>query len=60
MTSYSFKCKDIGMECGFETSASERGSLMSKIGAHAKEAHNMHTIPDDVMRKVEGAILVKE
>ncbi len=60
MTSYSFKCKDIGMECGFETSAGERGALMSKIGAHAKEAHNMHTIPDDIMKKVEKAISVKQ
>ncbi len=56
MTSYSFKCRDIGMDCGFETSSNERDSLMTNIGNHAREAHNMETIPKEVLEKVQGAI----
>jgi len=52
----SFKCKDIGMSCGFETTAKTEDELMKKIGEHASKAHNMKTIPPDVMSKVKKAI----
>jgi len=52
----SFKCKDIGMECGFEASAWTKGSLMNKISKHAAEAHNMKEIPPDVLEKIKKAI----
>ena len=47
-----FKCKDIGMSCGFETTA-KTDELMKKIAEHASKAHNMKTIPPDVMSKVK-------
>lgn len=56
MTTYSFKCKDIGMECGFETSAESMDSLMPKIAKHASEAHQITTIPEDLKQKVTAAI----
>jgi predicted small metal-binding protein len=52
----SFKCKDIGMSCGFEASAKTEDELMKKIAEHASKAHNMKTIPPDVMDKVKKAI----
>ncbi|MEM0346902.1 MAG: DUF1059 domain-containing protein, partial [Thermoplasmatales archaeon] len=41
MAKYSFKCADIGMNCGFETKASTKEELMPLIAEHAKTAHNM-------------------
>lgn len=56
MPSHSFRCKDIGMDCGFEARSDSKDSLMEKIVSHAKEAHNMHTIPPDIAGKVQAAI----
>ncbi|MEL9914653.1 MAG: DUF1059 domain-containing protein, partial [Thermoplasmatales archaeon] len=56
MAKYSFKCADIGMNCGFETKASTKEELMPLIAEHAKTAHNMSEIPPDVMEKVNKAI----
>ncbi len=56
MTSYSFKCRDIGMDCGFETKANEKDSLMKNITSHAKEVHKMDSISPDLAKKVESAI----
>ncbi len=52
----SFKCKDIGMTCNFETKANTEAELMPKIAAHASQAHGMKEIPPDVMEKVKKAI----
>ncbi|MGC8645157.1 MAG: DUF1059 domain-containing protein [Thermoplasmata archaeon] len=56
MAKYSFKCADIGMNCGFEAKASSKEELMPKIAEHAKTAHGMAEIPPDVMDKVNKAI----
>ncbi len=47
------------MNCGFETSAKTKEELMPKIVEHAKTAHGMTSIPDDMKKKVEGAIKKK-
>jgi predicted small metal-binding protein len=52
----SFKCKDIGMTCGFEAKANTEDELMKKIAEHAKAVHNMKTIPPDVMASIKKAI----
>jgi predicted small metal-binding protein len=52
----SFKCRDTGMACPFETSAATEAELMTKIAKHASEAHGMKTIPPDVLEKVKKAI----
>jgi predicted small metal-binding protein len=52
----SFKCADIGMQCGFETKAENREELMKNIATHAKEAHNITAIAPDLMMKVTAAI----
>ncbi len=59
MTSYSFRCKDIGMDCGFETKAESRESLMPLITKHASEVHNMKEISEDLRKKVSAAIKMK-
>ncbi len=52
----SFKCKDLGMACSFEATAGTEAELMTKISEHASKAHNMKTIPPDLMAKVKQAI----
>ena len=56
MAPYNFKCKDIGMECGFETKAKTKEDLMPKIVEHAKSAHNITEITPHLKTKVDGAI----
>lgn len=57
MTEYKFKCKDIGMKCGFEVKgASSRDEVMQIASVHAKAAHNMETVPADVAQKISSAI----
>jgi predicted small metal-binding protein len=52
----SFKCADVGINCGFETKADSRDQMMKSIAIHAKEAHNITTIAPDLMMKVTAAI----
>ncbi len=48
--------KDIGMACEFEATAKTEDELMKKIAGHAGKAHNMKTMPPNVMQKVKKAI----
>ncbi|MEM3671286.1 MAG: DUF1059 domain-containing protein [Thermoprotei archaeon] len=57
MPEYKFKCKDIGMKCGFEVKGgSSKEEVMQLAQVHAKLAHHMETIPPDVAQKVSAAI----
>ena len=57
MTGYEFRCKDIGMECGFELKgASSKDEVMQLASIHARVTHNMQKIPDEVAQKVSSAI----
>ena len=51
-----FKCKDIGMDCGFETKSKSNEELMKQIKDHASKVHNIKDIPPDLMTKINGAI----
>jgi predicted small metal-binding protein len=52
----SFKCKDLGMNCPFETTAKTEEELLKKIAEHASKVHNMKTISPDMMAKIKKAI----
>ncbi len=41
----SFACKDIGMDCKFQTTAPTEAELMKKIAEHAKSAHKIDPVP---------------
>ncbi len=57
MAGYEFKCKDVGMKCGFEVKgSSSRDEVMQLASIHAKVTHGMQTIPPDVAQKVSAAI----
>ncbi len=44
------------MNCGWEASASNVEELMQKIAEHAREAHGITEIPQDLVEKVKSAI----
>jgi|APFre7841882793_1041355.scaffolds.fasta_scaffold57314_1 predicted small metal-binding protein len=52
----SFACKDIGMDCKFQTTAPTEPELMKKIAEHAKSAHKIDPVPADLMAKIKKAI----
>jgi predicted small metal-binding protein len=52
----SFKCKDIRLDCPYETSAKTSAELMTMIMAHAKKEHHMKAVPHDMMEKIKKAI----
>ncbi len=57
MPSYEFRCKDVGVDCGFEVrGASSKEELMEMLAVHARRAHNLTEIPEDVRSKIEAAI----
>ena len=49
----SFACKDIGMDCKFQTTAPTEADLMKKIADHAKSAHKIDPVPPDLMAKIK-------
>ncbi len=59
MAKYTFKCRDMGMDCDFETTGKSVDEIMPRIVEHAKTAHNITTIDDAMKQKVNSAIKKK-
>ncbi len=51
-----FACGDIMSGCGWSATAKDEGELFQKIGEHAKNAHNIISIPDEIIKKVRSKI----
>jgi predicted small metal-binding protein len=51
----SFKYKDIGMDCTFETTAANVQDLDDKIAKHAREVHNMPSLDKEMWMKIHKA-----
>jgi predicted small metal-binding protein len=57
MSGYKFRCKDVGMKCGFEfKDATSKDEALQLAATHARVAHGITTIPPDLGTKVEAAI----
>jgi predicted small metal-binding protein len=52
----SFKCKDLGMACGFEVKDENEDELMKIVALHAETSHNIKEIPADMTEKIKKAI----
>ncbi|RDE11211.1 MAG: small metal-binding protein [Candidatus Thorarchaeota archaeon] len=52
----SFKCKDIGMKCGFTAKAKTQDELLKMIGDHARSVHSLNPVPQETMDKIMKAI----
>jgi predicted small metal-binding protein len=54
----SFKCADIGMTRGFETTAPIKEELLLKTGIHAGDVHKMTSVPQDVLKAINKAMKI--
>ena len=52
----SFKCKDIGMDCSFTTTAPIEVYLEKKIAEHARRAHGIQSLGKDIWIKIKKVI----
>jgi predicted small metal-binding protein len=50
------KCGDVVPGCNAEIKGDSEHDVLRKAAEHAKTAHNMESIPPDVLSKVKGAI----
>jgi predicted small metal-binding protein len=51
-----FACGDVMSGCGWSATAQDESELFKKIAEHAKNAHNITSIPDEVIQKVKSKI----
>ncbi len=53
----SFKCKDMGMKCGFEVKDESQDELMQMITLHADKTHNLkQPFPAEMQEKLKKVI----
>ncbi len=50
------RCKDVGLDCDYVARGKDDEEIMTKVAEHAKEAHGMQDIPEEVQHKVKAAI----
>ncbi|MCI2413869.1 MAG: DUF1059 domain-containing protein [Candidatus Aramenus sp.] len=54
---YSFKCADVGMNCGYEiVNAGSEEELLEQLKIHAKMSHGLTQIPQDMVNKIKEKI----
>lgn len=51
-----FACGDVVSGCAWSTTANDEEELFQKISDHAKNAHQMSEIPDEIIKKVKSKI----
>jgi predicted small metal-binding protein len=51
-----FTCRDVGVDCDWRTRGTTDEELMHNIREHARTAHNLQEIPQDLEGQVRGAI----
>ncbi|MDT7862396.1 MAG: DUF1059 domain-containing protein [Saccharolobus sp.] len=57
MPKYSFKCADVGMDCGFEiANAGSEEELLEMLKIHAKDSHGVASIPPELLNKIKQNI----
>ena len=50
------KCRDVGMDCDFQTRADTEAEVMQRAAAHAQRAHGIAEITPDLASRVRAAI----
>lgn len=50
------RCADVGMNCSFEARGETEAEILQKAAPHAKEVHQMESIPPEVLQKIRAAI----
>ncbi len=59
MAKYQFKCKEIGLDCEFQVTGKEAADLIPQIAEHARTAHQMEEIDDEMKDKINNSIKKK-
>lgn len=49
-------CRDVGVDCDFVARGENDEDIMQQAAAHAKAAHGMDAIPQDLAQKARAAI----
>lgn len=50
------KCRDLGMECGFQAHGKTDDEVLRQTAEHAKDKHGIATMPPDLQQKARAAI----
>ncbi len=50
-----FKCRDIGMDCKYETTAANVQDLDDKVAQHARETHKIASLDSAMWMKIHKA-----
>jgi predicted small metal-binding protein len=50
------RCNDLMPGCSFEARGDSEESVLAQAAEHAKSAHNLTDIPEEMISKVRGAI----
>lgn len=53
------RCSDAGFDCDAVFRSESEEELMAQVAAHAKEAHNLTEITDEVVQKVKSIMKVE-
>jgi predicted small metal-binding protein len=51
-----FSCHDAGVNCSWKVRSETEQELMSKVAEHARVAHKMPQIPQELEQKVRASI----
>jgi predicted small metal-binding protein len=49
-------CRDVGMDCDFQAHGKTDDEVVRNAAQHAREKHDLATIPPDLEKKVRAAI----
>ncbi len=52
----SFKCKDVGMKCGFEIKDESEKEMMQMINEHALQTHGIKEPSPDLQERIKKAV----
>ena len=50
------RCRDVGMNCDFETQGDTEDEVLKQAAAHARTAHQITDMTPELAAKVRGAI----
>jgi predicted small metal-binding protein len=50
------RCRDVGVDCDFEARGTTVEDVMNQCGEHARTAHGMSELSQDLLEKVKSAI----
>jgi len=49
-------CREVGVDCDFVAKGETEQEVLQQCAAHARKEHGMTELPEDLAKKVRGAI----